>query len=256
MNRFKIYDLRFTIFLLFFVLFLNHESSLINHVHAAESSPSSEIRTKLEELKREIASKAAKLKQEVNRKLQNKAYVGYVKSKSSASLTLAQTTGAKLVSINQDTVFEGQIKTKKKFSQKTFFSQKTLSEEDFVAALGDVDETGVLTAKKVVLLQPVTSNLKAFLWGQVVSISDELITLKDRTLKNIAVSKTSGTNVKLNDFIIATGTKNEQSSSSSKNDIFEAQFLYVIPQGGILKPKRVVYPTPTGAGATPSATNR
>ena len=42
-------------------------------VAAVDSTPSAEIKAKLEELKKEIASKAAKLKQEVNRKLQNKA---------------------------------------------------------------------------------------------------------------------------------------------------------------------------------------
>ena len=50
--------------------------------HALDSTPSAEIKTKLEALKQAIASKAAIIKQEINHKLQNKAYVGLVKTKS------------------------------------------------------------------------------------------------------------------------------------------------------------------------------
>jgi len=186
---------------------------------ALDSTPSADIKSKLEELKKEIASKAAKLKQEVNRKLKDKAYAGQVKSKSNTSLTLAAGSGPKIVSLNQDTVYESKLKGKK-------LSAKTLTEEDYLAALGDVDETGVLTAKKIILLpqpkagQPLAD--KTYLWGQIISISDKLITLKDKDAKNVAVSLDSESIVKLNNFVILTGTKN-------KNEIFEAGFVYVFP---------------------------
>lgn len=202
-------------------------------VFAADSTPSADIKSKLEELKKEIASKAAKLKQEVNRKLTNKAYVGNVKTNSPTSLTLASQIGPKLVSINQDTIFESKIKKKKTFSS------KTLAEEDYIAALGDVDETGVLTAKKIILLPIPELTNKTYLWGKIVSADGKLTTLLDRNQKNIAASLPTSTNVKSGDFIIATGAKN-------KNDIFEAEFVHIIPQGAILKPKKV---------ATPSAKN-
>lgn len=198
---------------------------------AAESSPSADIKSKLEELKKEIASKAAKLKQEVNRKLQDKAYVGLVKTKTDSSLTLAARSGAKIVNINQDTIFESLVK------QRTKFSLKTLAEEDYIAALGDIDETQVLTAKKIVLLPKEEDTPKSFLWGQVIAISDNLITIKDRSLKNIAVSSPSS-DLRINDFVILTGYLN-------KNGIFEAGFVYVIPQGGFLKPKKVATPSAT-----------
>ncbi len=73
---------------------------------AIESSPSANVKSKLEELKKEIASKAAKLKTEVDRKLKNKAYSGKVKVKSDQSITLAANTGPKIVSVNQDTIYE------------------------------------------------------------------------------------------------------------------------------------------------------
>jgi len=230
-------------------------------IYAVDSTPSADIKSKLEELKREIASKAAKLKQEVNKKLKDKAYVGKVKLKSNSSLTLAAISGPKIVSINQDTVFEskqslpskdGKIKTKQKFSQ------KTLANEDFsaeganlsIVALGDIDETAVLTAKKIVLLPASPAGgptpgeqLKIHIWGQVIAISDErssstskLVTIKNRDNKNIAVSLPSGQTVKLNNFVILTGQLN-------KNEIFEAEFIYVIPQGGFIKPKKIATPS-------------
>lgn len=215
--------------------------NFIPSVLAAEATPSADIKIKLDELKKEIASKAAKLKQEVNRKLKDKAYVGKVKTKSLTSLTLATKSGPKIVSLNQDTVYESRVKGRKNFSQ------KTILEEDYVASLGDIDETAVLTARKVILLPTPSDNTKIFLWGQIISISDKLVTLKDRNLKNVAVSLPSSSNVKLNDFVILTGKYN-------KNEIFNAEFVYVIPQGGVIKPKKIVYPAPKGAGATPSAT--
>ena len=268
MKRFMIYDLRFKtlasqglakqvlkIFLsIFLLLFINHHSLFINHALAAGSTPSAEIKSKLEELKKEIASKAAKLKQEINRKLKDKAYVGLIKLSSETSLTLAAFSGPKIVSINQDTVFESKqslpskdvkLKSKKKFSQ------ESLSDEDYVAALGDIDETGVLTAKKIILLPTPNSQLKTYLWGQVISISDKLITLKDKNFKNVAASLPLKSKIKLNDFVILTG-------SIDKNDIFDTGFIYVIPQGGIIKPKKVATPsaqtaTKSAKTATPSA---
>ena len=221
----------------FLVVILLGMTVMITPVFAAESTPSADVKSKLEELKKDIASRAAKLKLEVNRRLQNKSYVGNVKAKSQTSLTLATRTGPKIITLNQDTIFESNVKTKK-------FSGKTLAEEDYLAALGDVDEIGILTARKIILLPKPKEIEKTYLWGKIISISDDLVTLKNRDLKNIAVSLT--TTVKLNDFVILTGTKNE-------NDIFEAEFVYVIPQGGFIKPKKVVYPAPNGAGATQSA---
>lgn len=179
---------------------------------AVDSTPSADIKLKLQDFKNEIASKAAKLKQEVSQKLQNKAYVGKIETKTSTSLTLATAVGPKIVTINQDTNFP-----------------KKMAKEDFVASLGDIDDTAVLTAKKIVLVTA-PNQPKATLWGQIVSISDKLATLKDRNLKNIAIT-VPNSNVKLNDFVILTG-------NFGKKDIFEARFVYVIPQGGILKPKR------------------
>ena len=229
MIKFRVQSSLFVVFLI--AIFLRTTNYELPTVYAVDSTPSAEIRVKLEELKKEIASKAAKLKQEVNKKLQNKAYVGKVKTKTGSSLTLATQTGAKIVSLNQDSVFESLVKTKK-------LSLKTLAEEDYIAALGDIDDTQVLTAKKIVLL-PQESTAKTFLWGQIIATSDKLVTLKDRHLKNIAVATSQAElkgDLKLNQFAILTGFFN-------KNEIFEAGFIYIIPQGGFIKPKKMASPS-------------
>lgn len=235
--KFKNFRFLFVILIFtFYILILPTSSS----AQTSSSTPSADIKMKLEELKKEIASKAAQLKQEVNKKLKDKAYVGKVKTKSAQSLTLAASSGPKIVSINQDTIFESKIKSRAKFSQ------KNILDEDFIAALGDIDETGVLIAKKVILLPTIDYQLSTHLWGQVIAISDKLITIKNRDNKNVAVSLSSNQAVRLNEFVILTGVK-------TKNEIFDAEFVYIIPQGGFIKPKKVVHPAPTGAGATPSA---
>lgn len=224
-----------TIIFIIIVMIIN---LIIPAALASDSTPSADIRAKLEELKKQIASKAAKLKQEVNRKLKDKAYVGILKAKSDTTLTLAAGSGPKVVSINQDTVFESNVKSKQKFSQ------KTLSSEDYVAALGDADETGVLIAKKIILLPPVNQKPKTYLWGQIISISDQLATIKNNEFKNVAVTLPDQPEVKLNDFVILTGTKD-------KNNILNAAFAYVIPQGGIIKLRKTA--TPSAQVSSPSA---
>jgi len=198
------------------LLFLLPVAYCLPPAFALESSHSADIKAKLEELKKAIASRAAKLKQEVNRKLQNKAYIGKVKSKSINTLTLDTRNGLKTVSINQDTVFESKIKSKK-------LSSNTISEENYIAGLGDVDETGVLTAKKIVLLPTPNSQPKTFLGGQIMAISDKLVTLKGKNSKNVALSLPNSSGVKTLDFVILTGIK-------GKNDIFEADFVYAKPK--------------------------
>ena len=82
---------------------------------------------------------------------------------------------------------------------------------------------------------------KTFLWGQIISISDKLATLKDKNNKNVSISL-SGFSVKNLDYVIATGYL-------SKNEIFEADYVYVIPQSGIIKPKKTA--TPSARPLTP-----
>lgn len=190
-----------------------HTTNFILPVYAVDSTPSADIKIKLEELKKEIASKAAKLKLAISQKLTNKTYAGTIENTTETSATLITKSGAKIITVNQDTVFESRIKTKKKFTK--------LSAGDYIAALGDIDDTGVLTAKKTILT-PRPREQKNYLWGEIVSISDSLVNLADKNLKTHAVSLKKDFKLKLKDIVILTGNFN-------KNEIFEAGYIFVIP---------------------------
>lgn len=230
---------------------------------AQTSSPSASIISKLEELKKEIASKAASLKQEVNQKLQNKAYVGVIKTKSSGSITLAAKSGSKIVNTNQDTVYIGTVLPKqgdKKTTKKTPVTLDLLKEEDNIAALGDIDETGVLTAKEIILLPPdaSTQKPKAHIWGEVISISNRLLAVKDKDGKSNGVIVAADGKVRLGnddrifadiqkgDFIIASGTLD-------KDGVLQTGFVYIIPDAS--KPKPTASPEVSSSpSASPSKT--
>lgn len=232
---------------IFILLFLLSFSNL-RVIYATDSTPSASIQSKLDALKQEIASKAAVLKKEINKKLQNKAFVGVIKSKSLSSITVAASIGPKIISVNQDTIFETNKKLKKKLTI------DTLSPEDYIAALGDVDDTGVLTAKKIVLLTDSTSP-KSYLLGQIASISDSSVIIKDKSLKNFTVSIDKKTDlksgeeiillsdIKVSNFVVITGITNQE--------VLQAQFIYLLPNNGIIKPKKLA--TPSAQIATPSA---
>ncbi len=213
MRKFTIYNLQFTIIAFIFTFYILH-FTFTQVVTAADSTPSADIRNKLEELKRDIASKAAKLKEAISQKLTNKAYVGTVENKTATEITLVTKTGAKIVTINQDTVFESKVKKQTR-------SSKTLSLKDYVAALGDIDDTGVLTAKKIILL-PSPGEQKNYLWGEIVSVSDNRVNLADKNLKKHEVLLKKDLKLKLKDIVMLTGNLN-------KNEIFEAGFVFVIP---------------------------
>lgn len=192
------------------VYYSKEKISIINFiiptVYAVESTPSAEIKSKLEELKKEIASKAAKFKQAVSQKLTNKAYVGKVENTTETSATLITKSGAKIISFNKDTV-----------------RPRKLSQGDHVAALGDIDDTEVLNARKILLL-PKASTMKTYLWGGVVSRSGNLLMLKDKNFNthSISMAKVSlPKEVKINKFVVVSGF--------AKDDILEASFIFVIP---------------------------
>lgn len=218
------------------LLFLLPVAYCLSPVYAADSTPSADIKAKLEGLKKEIASKAAKLKLEVDKKLKDKVFIGKIKNISIDTLIVDTKNGPKTISMSQDTLFGSDTNLK--------YAKKLLEKDDYIAGLGDVDDTGALTAKKIVLLLTPNSKLKTYLWGQVISITDNLVTLKDRSSKNIAISIPDQSAVKVSDFVILTG-------KMGKRDVFEAEFVYVIPQSGIIKPKKKIA-TPSAKTATSS----
>lgn len=243
MKRVKGQGLRvkLTIFFLFLLFPLRFT---LSPVHAVDSTPSASIQSKLDQLKKEIASKAASLKQEVSQKLQNKAYVGAIKSISDSSILIIDKNGVKNIKVDQDTVYENRV------SKKKTLKSTDLKTGQLIAGLGEIDELDNLIAKKAILLADSswqeTYKGKTVLWGKVISTDDVIVTIKDRDGKNNAVSvKDIDTTIKISDFTIITGYLN-------KNSILNATFGYVIPQGGILKSKKVA--TSSAKTASPSAT--
>ncbi len=207
------------------IIFIIVITIILTPAYGADSTPSADIQAKLETLKAEIASKAAKLKQEISRKLQNKAYVGIVKSKSLSTITLASKSGTKMVTANEDTIFQDtNLKAKNA-------SLQAIKEETRIAALGDVDDTGVLTARKIVILPSTSPEPKIITWGQILSLSDDIAIVKDVDSKSISISLSKiDQKLKINDLVIITGVLNREK-------ILEAGFIYQIPQVGSLTPK-------------------
>lgn len=221
----KNYSSKFKIFV-FLSLFSIQFSLFTSSAKALDSSPSAEVKVKLEALKQEIASKAAKLKAEVNKKLTNRAYIGVTKQKSKTSITIATKTGAKIVSVNQDTGYLDTSPAKKGYKAVTGLDG--IKEESNLVALGDIDDTSVLNARKVIILPPITNHeLKTQFWGQIIAISDNLITIKSKEGKNVAISQDKDTKVsaklKDNQIIIVSGLM-------GKNEILEAKLIHIISQ--------------------------
>jgi hypothetical protein len=236
--------------------FLILNSTFIIPTFAQESTASSSVKEKLEELKQNIASKAAALKKEVTKQLENKAFMGVVKTTSDNSITIATKVGTKIASVNEDTTYEDQSSQKRRN-----FSLKEIEEEDNIAALGDVDDTGVLVARRIVLLPTTNSEPKTILWGQAISISDKIITIRDRSAKSISVTTTSDTtlekdkkeikfaNLEINDYMIVTGYFDEK-ESTEKIGVLDAEFIYVITAIGATTPKE------SSPSASPSSSSK
>lgn len=189
-----------------------HPAKVFAQENPKAATASSDIKQKLRDLQEKIASKANELKQQISQKLLNRAYTGYIKAKSDNSLTIATDLGTKIIATNQDTIYSSTLK------EKTKFNQKGLAMEDYIVALGDIDENDVLTAKKIVKLPLPAEGLRQAVWGIVVSADAKTITIKTKDNQSYTLKTTKDTTfqsgqtkatlsmVKLNKPIIAVGT--------------------------------------------------
>lgn len=206
------------------------------------STPSADLKTKLQTLQSEIASRAAKIKSEIGKKLQNKVYVGYIKSKSETSLTLATKSDTQIINLNPDTQYSGKSKT----------TLKTLNNDDYIASLGDIDDTGILTARKIIKLSSLTNKNLQTIWGLVVGISDNEVTITNKVGKTVTIQfdkktdfkfgdkRSSISDVKMNKGVVAVGT-------SPKNGFITARLIYIQPYSSSYTPKVA------SASATPTS---
>lgn len=152
----------------FYILHLIGTGSALASEASKNVSPSASIREKLKILQAEIASKAAKLKNEIGKKLTNRAYVGTIQAISDTTITLATQKGVKIVSISDSTEFRGWKKP----------NINSLTNDDFIVALGDIDDTEGLTAKRIVKSSGVDFEQKQVIWGRLLSASQSLLSIR------------------------------------------------------------------------------
>jgi len=200
---------------------------------AQESSQSGSITDKINALKTEIASRAAQLKSEMTRKVQNKAIMGEIENISSNEITIKTLTESKTVRYDEFTEARG-LKNKE-------IKVDTLERGDKIAALGDVDDKNTLIAQRLVFLERFASGSAELVWGQIQKTQGSTITLKTKSGQTENVVTTSQTN-----FFLGT---NEASindakvekhllirATRQKNNTLVARFIYFIPSMGFLKP--------------------
>lgn len=212
---------------------LAKESSSAGVLSASSSSPSATVLEKFKSLLQgEIASKVAEFKESVAKVISNKAWPGQIESINEYQIRINVGGKVQSVGVDEYTIFDIPTKSKARASL------KNLSGEDFIVALGDVDDTGVLRAKKVVKYLPKTFD-KQTIWGQVEGISGSLIKIKTKDDKAqlslgkdlvIQYGNDEGLleDIKIDRFLVAVY---EGSSSGS----LKTKFIYIIPGPGIFK---------------------
>lgn len=237
MMQIQNYSVKFKVLIIISLLTF-HFALLTSTTLAANSTPSADAKTKLKLLQVEIASRAAKIKQEIGRKLQDKVYTGFIKSKSANSLTLATSTGSRIISLNEYTIYQMQNPSTGKTGKQNVAD---LAPDDYILALGDIDDTAVLTAKKVIKTAS-PSAAKQVIFGTVTSVDDGKVVIQNKQGQNISLltnektlykmgkSEAGFDDIKLNKPIIAVG-ENTQTKS------LKTRFIYILPYSTPIKSK-------------------
>lgn len=219
--------------ILVFALFIIHSSIIINQAHAQEASSSGSLIQKLDELKKDIASKAAEIKTAVNKKVQNKAIFGRILTLDDTNMTIQTPTTVKPVNFDEFTEVIGSNNKKIKIT--------TLEEGDDVAALGDFDDKGNLAGKRIVFLDKYATSSGELVWGQIQKTTGNVITVKDKSGANRIITTNSETtyllgnneasiaDARVEKFMVAKGTV-------AKDNSLRAKFIYFIPAVGFVKP--------------------
>jgi hypothetical protein len=216
---------------------------------AQDSSPSGSLLQKLTELKEDIASKAAQIKTEMSKKVQNKAIIGSILDIRSTDITIQTLNSVKTVKYDEFTEIIGS-KGKK-------IEIDTLETRDNIAALGDVDDKNVLVAQRLIFLDNLASNSAQLIWGQIQKTSGSVITIKDKSgqtqtiLTNaqtaffLGSEEASMLDAKVEKYLTARVIK-------QKDNTLRARFIYFIPSPGFNKPLK--QNSPITKYSSPSAT--
>lgn len=228
MKKFIIYNLKFTI-LLFYIV---HSTFYISPIFAQTASPSGSLIQKLEDLKKDIASKAAEIKNAVNKKVQDKAIIGTILKIEDNKMMIQALNSVKTVNFDEFTEVYGLGNKKIKIT--------TLETGDNIASLGDFDDKNNLAAKRIVFLQNYATSSGELVWGQIQKSQGQTISLKDKSGGNIIITTNPQTvfalgnneasiaDAKVEKFMIARGSK-------LKDGSIKARFIYFIPSFGFVK---------------------
>src|SRR3989344_3103489 len=193
---------------------------------AQTASPSGTLLQKLDELKKEIASKAAEIKNDINKKIQDKAVLGSILKIEDGQLIIQGLNSTKTVKYDEFTEFIG-LKGKK-------IDIRTLETSDNVAALGDIDDKNNLVARRVIFLENFATKSAEVVWGQISKTTGSAITLKNKAGENQTVltnnltafylgnNESSIQDAKPEKFMVARGTRLNDNS-------IRARFVYLIP---------------------------
>lgn len=224
------------IIFIMFIIFINPSST-----QAVDSTKSA-----FELFKEELASRAADpiIKNEVTKKLQNKAYIGTVKSKNSNSLVLSVRGSDKNINVSEFTEYV--IKSKKSTGDAGL---KNISIDSAVACLGDIDDKGTLTAKRIIKLSSPVPIFPKIINGILTSISngkanlqtsrnDQFsVTFDKNTEYQLGKNEGSFDDIRINKSVIVSGEGTDSANLS-------ATYVYIYPNTVVTKTKT----------ATPSAT--
>lgn len=201
--------------------------------YAQESSPSGSIVEKINALKEEIASKAAEIKSQITKKVQNKAIIGKIISISDTEVTIQTINNSKIVKIDEFTEVLGSGGKEIKID--------TLETDDNVAALGDYDDRNNLAAQQLIYLDKFASNSAELIWGQIQKQNGSTITVKTKGGKTENIIVTTQTELflgneeaslldaKTEKHLLARATRNRDGS-------LRARFIYFVPSMGFTKP--------------------
>ena len=208
------------LFLIF--VFLYPSPFTLYPAFATNSTPSADIKFKLEELKREIASRAAKIKEELSKKLQNKAIPGEVLSIDDKKITIQTRLGQTIVLTNEDTIFQ---------KNNSKIDLKSIKPKDYIVSLGELDDKNNLIAKKIVVIQKKDPSSKIISWAEVRSINGSVIKIKlpdgnevnlNSTDSKLQNSKGDGdlSQINFGTTIILVGSRKEEKT-------VDARFIYI-----------------------------
>ena len=200
--------------------------------------------SRLDILKKEIASQAAKLRSVMDEKLQNKFYKGTITQVDSSAnkIMISNDDTLSTILVNEYTNYDNKLSPK----QNSF---KSLQKDQFIVALGDLDDNGQLLARKIVVTTPPTFKLSVYS-GSIESIDSQQFVVKTADNQLVTVHFAPTTTVLMKDKKEATSSleiRKKVLVTTTDSDMV-ARTVYVTPTPAVWgKPKFKMTGSPTPA---------